>query len=434
MSKDPITIVPKAGIRVDLDAFREVNLESGDRTLLSDVENRDNLLFADDAMLKPYLARFVRIEENAAMFEAKSSDSRRTELLCRSKPLEFKRGVTDDVKRGLEHAYADLRAMSKQPGVTAEAKEFISSLRLADPQESPELYRVVKHNGKQHLFVIWGIVRHDGSEMYPIDAIKRIPSHPSRRNLLAAFLALAALIALLFLLWPFFDEWRKSNAPVVVIEPENSGLVDESTTTEPLPEVTAIAEPELDEGDSEAELDRGESEAEETAPPVLPKIDSEEPPFLIVQPQAIVKGERVNIVPRNIGVLTVSSHTGTEFLHRNAKGVEDGESLLLNFPGVRKVDFRPKNTNFSTESLGIIIYPKPLIRKNAVRIVFPEGINLDQVSVDWGDGENETIVKSDPRYVQHQYEQIGSYKIIVNFPENRSWASHNFQIETREAE
>lgn len=390
MSKDPITVVPKAGIRVDLDAFREVNLESGDKTLLSDVENRDNLLFADNAILKPYLARFVCIEENAAMFEAKASDSRRTELLCRSKPLEFKRGVTDEIKRGLENAYADLRAMAKQPGVTAEAKEFISSLRLADPQESPELYRVVKHNGKLHLFVIWGIVRHDGSEMYPIDAINRIPSYRNHSILLATLLGLAAIIALLLLFWPFFDSWRNPKT-------KPSDVAIPSTM-------------------------------------MLPKTDSEEPPFLIVQPQSIVVGERIHIVPRNVGVLTVSSYSGQEFLHREAKGVKDGELLQLFAPGVRKVQFKPKNREFSDELLGMIIYPEPLVRENAVRIVFPDGISLDQVSVEWGDGTRETVSKSDGRYIQHRYEKGGSYKLAVDFPGKRAWASHSFQVEIPEAD
>jgi len=424
MSKEPITIVPKAGIRVDLDAFREVNLESGDKTLLSDVENRDNLLFADDAMLKPYLARFVRVEDDAALFEAKSSDTRRTELLCRSKPLEFKHGVPDDVKRGLENAYADLRAMAKQPGVTAEAKEFISSLRLADPKESPELYRVVKHNGKQHLFVIWGIVRHDGSEMYPIDAINRIPSHSRRKNLLAALAALAAILALLFLLWPFFS-WLVPTKPTTGTESPMQVRGDGTTQAGAPSEDTAV---------STTENSDLPSEVDKPALPALPKTDSDEPPFLIVQPQAIVVGEGVNIIPRNIGILTLSSYTGREFLHREAKGVRDAEYLQIYAPGVRKVEFKPTNTEFSNETLGLIIYPEPLIRKKAVRIVFPEGISLDQVAVEWGDGENETISKSDIRYVQHQYVQIGRYEIVVNFPKNRSWASHSFQIEIVEDE
>jgi hypothetical protein len=398
MPKEPITIVPKAGIRVDLEAFREVNLESGDKTLLSDVENRDNLLFADDALLKPYLARFVRIEDRTALFEAKSSDSSRTELLCRSKPLDFKHGVPDDVKRGLENAYASLHAMAKQSGVTAEAKEFISSIRLADPKESPELYRVVKHNGKQHLFVIWGIVRHDGSEMYPIEAINRIPSHSNRRSLLIALMSLAAIIALLALLWPFFDSWQGA---------AEGGEGDSTVVTVPDEDGVLI-------------------------PPALPTTDSDEPPFLIVQPQAIVVGERVNIIPRNIGILTVSSHTGREFLHREAKGVRDTESLQLFAPGVRKVEFKPFNTEFSNEALGLIIYPEPLVRRNAVRIVFPDGISLEQLTVEWGDGESETVTKSESRYVQHQYEQKGRYEVGLNFPGNRAWASRRFQIETLE--
>lgn len=400
-------------------------MESGDKTLLSDVENRDNLLFADDAMLKPYLARFVRVEDNSALFEAKSSDSRRTELLCRSKPLEFKHGVPDDVKRGLENAYADLRAMAKQPGVTAEAKEFISSLRLADPKESPELYRVVKHNGKQHLFVIWGIVRHDGSEMYPIDAINRIPTHSRRKSLLAALAALAAILALLFLLWPFFDSWLDTIKTATGTGSARHGQGDGATQAGAPSEDTAVSIP------GNSDLD---SEPDKPTSPPLPKTDSDEPPFLIVQPQAIVVGEGVNIIPRNIGILTLSSYTGREFLHREAKGVRDAEYLQIYAPGVRKVEFKPTNTEFSNETLGLIIYPEPLIRKNAVRIVFPEGISLDQVAVEWGDGENETIAKSDPRYVQHQYEQSGSYEITVKFPENRSWASHSFQIETAERE
>lgn len=380
MTSEPIEVVPKMGLRISLDAFREVDLQSGDRTLLSDVENRDNLLFSQDSLLKPYLAKFVRREaDESVVFEAKSDDRRRTELLSRSVPLEFKRGVPNDVKSGLQEAYNELKAKVKQSGVTAEAREFIDSLRLADPQESPELYRVVKDQGKTKLFVIWGIVRHDGSEMFPIDAINRIPSHAQGRRIAAVaagLLAAAALAALLFLLWPL---WQTDDAVIA-------------------------------------------------AEPVVVVTDRDEPPFLVVQPQAIFVGDTVSIIPCNVGVLRVSSHLGHEFLHREAKGVKDKETLKLFNPGVRKIDFEPSNPDFEPEAQGLIIYPRPTVRDQTVRASFPIGINLDRVEIDWGDGQRDLLTKGDRLWVEHDYAAPGRYVLNMQFPDNRAWASKSVDV------
>ena len=396
MTLEPVKIVPKAGVHLSLDAFREVDLESGDRTLLSDVENRDNLLFADDAPLKPYLARFVRIEDNHILFEAKSHDKKRTELLCRSVPLEFKRGVPDAIKIGLENAYADLRAKANQPGVTEEAKEFISSLRLADPQESPDLYRTVKHNGEHHLFVIWGVTRHDGSAMYPLDAIQRIPSHANRKSWLAALAAIAALALLgllAFLFWPSLSSSPKKEPISVVDTPTENNSIDEPKEE------------------------------------VLPKTDSDVPPFLVVRPQAVVIGQPINIIPRNVGILTVSSRSGQQFLRREAKGVQDGEVLHLFKPALRKIQFVPKNEDFKTEALGLIIYAAPKVIDKTAQISIPDGINLDGATLDWGDGEIDSLSKSSPRKISHSYKSVGTYQARIEFPDNRNWASTDFAFE-----
>ena len=370
----PLEVVPQKGIQLSLDAFDVVRLESGDKTLLSDVENRDNLLFTDASPLKEFFARYLRTTDTKVLFELRADDEKHTELISKSKPLDRKRGIPAKVKQRLQNAYTDFQEKAKQKGVTEEAREFISSLRLADPQESPELYRTVKHKGETRLVVLWGVVRKDSSQMYPLDAINRIPAYRSGW-LLKSLAALLSLIGLCVACYFLFDKFPWRSEPL-----------------DPL------------------------------------RSNTDKPPFLVVQPRAIEQGGTIEIVPRNKGVLKVYNSAGVELLKRNAIGVEDREALRIFTVAARQVVFTPDNKKFPEEQLGMIIYASPEIRETSVRLSFPEGVNFSKTEIDWDDGKQTTTMIGNETKIVHKYEASGEFVIKIRPNAELAWAAIEFPI------
>ncbi len=84
------------------------------------------------------------------------------------------------IRRGeLEAFFAAIEGIHKleQTATEPDNKSFISTLRLPDPTQSPEKYRIyIGSDGKEHLAVLWGYERlaeHDCCDTHPLDEFKR---------------------------------------------------------------------------------------------------------------------------------------------------------------------------------------------------------------------------------------------------------------------
>ena len=197
--------VPGQGLFVDLDVFDEIRIAGGDKTLWTDEANRDNLLFGEQSPLKPFFARFVRKDDKAAVFEMRRNGR---EIASTSVPINPTRGIPAALKQELQEAFENFRAMGNDSKATEEARLFIESLRLADPTDSPEMYRVFREGRKDRVLVLWGCTRKGAAQLRPLDAITRLPTRPAASWLLriaAVIIGISMLVGaviLAIMLWP----------------------------------------------------------------------------------------------------------------------------------------------------------------------------------------------------------------------------------------
>lgn len=222
----PIRAVPGVGLEVDMRDFEVVRLQSGEKSLWYDKDNRDNLLFDKDCLISQFLARFTerREEPDVAIFEYKRASR---ELASKSVPIEPLKGIPESLKKQLELAIEELQAKAEDPKAVEEAREYITSLRLPDPKSSPDMYRLYKDGTQDRLLVLWGCNRKGASPLLPLDAVQRIPSYKSSvlPKILVALSGLIGLLLLLLLLLKFLpDLWPKDGKqlaknPVVETEP-----------------------------------------------------------------------------------------------------------------------------------------------------------------------------------------------------------------------
>lgn len=102
------------------------------------------------------------------------------EAMSRSRGIneggEGKAGIRRSELEAFFKAIEDIHRL-ENTATEPDKKAFISTLRLPDPTESPEKYRIyIGNDGKEHLAVLWGYERlaeHDCCNTHPLDEFKR---------------------------------------------------------------------------------------------------------------------------------------------------------------------------------------------------------------------------------------------------------------------
>lgn len=386
MSQACVRPVPNLGLEVDLNTFGETRLP-GERTLWTDEAHRDNIVFGPDSLLRPFFAKFVNRTQDKVLFEMRLGNGR--EVASSSVPISQTKGIPLSLQQQLLRAYEDFQSKADDPGATDEAKEYIRSMRLADPKESPEMYRL--YDGNTKLLVLWGCERNGLKPLSPLDAIRRLPTFRQVGWLLRALAILMGVALLLLALWL-----------LSLAFPNLSGFLGSGQNSSPNPAVA----------------------------PLPTVTNTTEPPFLVVLPRVVVSGEPVELIPRTEGVLVLYGFDGKERLRRTAHGVNDREKLNIRSAGRRKVEFIPANKNFGTEKVDFIVYEQPLIEARKVTVALPPGLG-DGFLIEWGDGDSGTFSPDSDGLVSHDYREDGSFLIKIIPPATQAWNAKEFPMLVR---
>lgn len=548
-----IRAVQGVGLEVDMRDFEVVRLQSGEKTLWYDKDNRDNLLFDKEGQLGQFLARFTEQRESpdVAVFEYKRAGR---EFASKSLPIDPLKGIPEQLKRQLELALQELQSKAEDPKATEEAREFINSLRLADPKSSPDMYRLYKDGSKDLLLVLWGCNRRGSSPLLPLDAIQRIPTYRTSAlpKILAALAAVAVLLLLLLMLSLFFRPGKDDERATAVAGNQPQSAPPSSTPSQSLPIVDSVERgdatpnrsiggdrspgfsqssdtssdspfeasasnpnvgPEPSSARSELGNDKSKPTPRAIVPPIsmsqgdpsagdipnrstndnalgktqastaglsepdgkdaskgaingykelthnteskpverppahnatvssdpersfsdtnskiTPKVEPIKPPYLKVSSSVLSLGEQITIEAKIEGWLTIDGHDELKAIDKTwlAPGKPAVRRLRA---GIRTLQFIPDGEEYKgkPDIRAVAVYTPPQVAKRSVTIL-PEGnLDLQNLSVDWGDDSPMELLVGKSKFA-HEYASSGKYSIRIVPPDKLSWAKKTFVV------